>query len=591
MKGRLFFFLLLTRFAMTAHSNPTIHYQIRFPEAQAHYAQVEIRLEGLKENWVDFSMPSWTPGSYLLREFAKSVERVEANSEGKAIAVSRTNKNTWRVNSNGLKTLRFAYHVYAFEWSVRTSFIDSDMAFMHNTSLFMQVQPFSGLPGTLSVELPEAWKQLHTSLEPVKEALPPGKHRFAFANYDELADEPLLAGNHDTIQFEVSGVPHLVTIAGAGNHTEVNFRADLRKICETTTAIIGELPCKRYTFFVLNTESGGGGLEHANSSTVMMPRWQWNNPARYKQFLGLCGHEYFHLWNIKRIRPEALGPFDYNKENHTRMLWVAEGITSYYDELILRRAGFYTREEYLGKMSGYLNDLENRPGRHYLSLAESSWDAWIREYRPNENSRNTGISYYLKGQVVAFLLDAQIVAASNGKRNLDDVMKALWADYKKRPERGFSDEAFVVMVNVVAGKDLRAFMDQFVNGVETPDYAALLKPAGIQAVNSGKEENTLGLQVQQENGRWMVKYVERGLGAWNAGVSVNDELVAVNGMRVQTGLDDIYRVMKPGNAANLLVARAGLVRNIEQVGFQSVKRNLWKLEAKGAEELLSSLLD
>ncbi|MFY7849634.1 MAG: hypothetical protein ACOVSS_11240, partial [Bacteroidia bacterium] len=213
------------------------------------------------------------------------------------------------------------------------------------------------------------------------------------------------------------------------------------------------------------------------------------------------------------------------------------------------------------------------------------------EYRPNENSKNTGISYYLKGQVVAFLLDAQIVAASNGKRSLDDVMKALWADYKKRPERGFSDEEFIAMVNAVAGKDLHAFLDQFVNGVETPDYAALLKIAGIQAVNSGKEENTLGLQVQQENGRWIVKYVERGLGAWNAGVSANDELIAINGMRVQTGLEDIYKVLKPGFTTNLMVSRAGLIRNIDDVVFQTVKRNLWKLEAKGSEEMLSSLLD
>jgi predicted metalloprotease with PDZ domain len=586
---RLLIFLIPVS-AMTA-KDPTIHYSIAFPEAHAHYAKVEIKLQGLQAPYVDFSMPSWTPGSYLLREFAKSVERVEASADGKQIPYKRIDKNTWRIASKNASEIRFMYHVYAFEWSVRTSFIDADMAFMHNTSLFMQVKPFSALPGTLTVELPEAWKQLHTSLEPVDGKLPAGTHRFRFSSYDELADEPLLAGNQDTLQFEVAGVPHLVAIAGKGNHAEVSFRDDLKKICETTTAIIGELPCKRYTFFVLNTEAGGGGLEHANSSTVMMPRWQWNNAARYKQFLGLCGHEYFHLWNVKRIRPEALGPFDYSKENHTRMLWVAEGITSYYDELILRRAGFYTREAYLEKIAGYINDLENRPGRHYLSLAESSWDAWIREYRPNENSKNTGISYYLKGQVVAFLLDVQIVAASNGRRSLDDVMKVLWADYKKRPERGFSDEEFVAMVNEVAGKDLRAFLDQFVNGVETPDYAALLKIAGIQAVNSGKEENTLGMQVQQENGRWVVKYVERGLGAWNAGVSANDELIAINGMRIQTGLEEIYRVMKPDNSANLLVSRAGLIRNIDQVACRTVKRNLWKLEAKGTDELLSSLLD
>lgn len=574
-----------------AAQNPALHYRISFPEAHAHYARVEIGLDGIKEPFVDFTMPSWTPGSYLLREFAKSVERVEASAEGKSIPYARTDKNTWRIATKGINSLRFVYHVYAFEWSVRTSFIDTDMAFMHNTSLLMQVKPFSQLPGMLNVELPEKWKQLHTSLDRSVTNSGPGEYQFLFNNYDELADEPLLAGNHDTLKFTVNGVPHLVAIAGKGNHAEASFRDDLKKICETSLSIIGDLPCKRYTFFVLNTEAGGGGLEHANSSTVMMPRWQWNNPVRYKQFLGLCGHEYFHLWNVKRIRPEALGPFDYSRENHTRMLWVAEGITSYYDELILRRAGFYTREAYLEKMAGYINDLENRPGRHYLSLAESSWDAWIREYRPNENSKNTGISYYLKGQVVAFLLDAQIVSLTAGKRNLDDVMKALWKQYEKRPERGFSDEEFISTVSEVAGKDMRAFLDSFIQGVEIPDYAMLLKKAGITASNAGKSENTLGLQVQQEAGKWIVKYVERNLGAWNAGVSANDELIAVNGMRVQTGLEDIYRVLKPDSKVELLVARAGLLRSIEGVSFQSVARNQWKLEAKGSEQILSRLLD
>jgi len=576
---------------MTAHSNPTIRYSIRFPEAQAHYAQVEIQLGGLKETYIDFTMPSWTPGSYLLREFAKSVERVEASSQGKPVFTERVGKNTWRVNSKGLSSLRFAYHVYAFEWSVRTSFIDADMAFMHNTSLFMQVKPLASQPGILTVELPESWKQLHTSLEPdTVNTSAVGTYNFRFSNYDELADEPLLAGNQDTFQFVVAGVPHVVAIAGIGNHGNSAFRQDLQKICETTTAIIGEMPCKRYTFFVLNTEAGGGGLEHANSSTVMMPRWQWNNPTRYQQFLGLCGHEYFHLWNVKRIRPEALGPFDYSKENHTRMLWVAEGITSYYDELILRRAGFYTREAYLEKLSAALNDLENRPGRHYLSLAESSWDAWIREYRPNENSKNTGISYYLKGQVIAFLLDAQIISATKGSRNLDDVMRLLWAQYKKRPGRGFSDEEFTAAVNEVTGKDMKSLLQTWVYSKDTPDYANLLEPVGIKATNTGKTENTLGLQAGQENGRWMVRYVERGLGAWNAGVSANDELIAINGMRLQTGLEDIYRVLSPDSSVSLLVSRAGLIRSIEGVAFSPVKRNAWKLELSADAAWLDKLL-
>jgi predicted metalloprotease with PDZ domain len=541
-----------------------------------------------KSDYINLRMPSWTPGSYLLREFAKSVERVEAKGNGRELQYQRTDKNTWRFSTKGMSEFNAVYHVYAFEWSVRTSFIDQDMAFLHNTSMFMLVEPFAHLSGIVEVELPEAWQRINTSLEQMGKQ---GRlHEFRFSNYDELSDEPILAGNQDTFSFRLNGVAHTVAISGKGNHDMVVFKKDLQKVCKETEKIFGEHPCKHYTFFVLNTESGGGGLEHANSCTVMMPRWQWNNESRYKQFLGLCAHEYFHLWNVKRIRPEALGPFDYSRENHTNMLWVAEGITSYYDELIMRRAGYYTREEYLSKTAATINDLESRPGRNILTLNESSWDAWIREYRPNENSRNTAISYYLKGQVVAFMLDASIVANTNGARNLDDVMRALWKQWKNRPAKGFTDDEFTdYSIQRVATADMKPFMQQYVFGLSQPDYAGILLRAGVTAENKGKKENTLGCTAASENGRLVVKYVERGLGAWNAGLSVNDEIIAVNGIRTISGLDDVYRLMQPGDTAELLISRSGLVRNL-RVPFIAREKPDWKLQASGEKKSLAARL-
>jgi predicted metalloprotease with PDZ domain len=384
-----------------------------------------------------------------------------------------------------------------------------------------------------------------------------------------------------------------VAVVGPGNQDMQSFVRDLSAICDTTTGIFGQHPCKNYLFIVLNTEAGGGGLEHANSCTVMMPRWQWNNPSRYKQFLGLCGHEYLHLWNVKRIRPEALGPFDYSKENHTDMLWVAEGITSYYDELILRRAGFYTREAYLEKLAAAINDLEQRPGRNYLSLAESSHDAWIREYRPNENSKNTGISYYGKGQVIALLLDASIVSRSAGARNLDDVMKSLWQQYLKRPERGFSNAEFYATLDAVGGVGLGEEIRRLVESTETPDYAAILAKAGISAKNPGKLETTLGITTSFENGRLIVKYVERDLPGWKGGLNVNDELVAVEGRRTGTSLDEVNRLLRSGVSAEVLVNRSGLMRTMAIVPVE-VKRAAWTLEAQAdqpVQHLLRVLLD
>lgn len=571
-------------------STPHINYRVSFPEPHTHYAEVSMHITGFKEQVLDIRMPSWTPGSYLLREFAKSVEQVDAVADGQKVDFTRTDKNTWQFPVKGLKSITVSYKVYAFEWSVRTSFIDADMAFLHQTSVFMLAEQLKDAPGTLEVQLPNSWKQVHVALPRTKNT---EAHVFSFENYDALADAPLIAGNYQTADFQVHGVPHTVAVVGPGNQDMPVFIRDLQAICDTTTGIFGQHPCKNYLFIVLNTEAGGGGLEHANSCTVMMPRWQWNNPTRYKQFLGLCGHEYLHLWNVKRIRPEALGPFDYSKENHTDMLWVAEGITSYYDELILRRAGFYSREAYLDKMASAINDLEQRPGRFYQTLAASSHDAWIREYRPNENSRNTTISYYGKGQVLAFLLDAMITSRTAGTRNLDDVMKGLWNLYLRRPERGFSNAEFYAMLDAVGGAGLGAEIRRLVETIETPNYAAILAKAGIAATNPGKQETTLGINTAFENGRMLVKYVERDLAAWKGGLNVNDELIAVDGRRTGNSLDEVNRLLKVNQQVEVLISRSGMIRTLT-LNPETVNRAAWKLEAQSApavQNILNILLD
>ncbi|MBU6325553.1 MAG: PDZ domain-containing protein [Bacteroidetes bacterium] len=587
MRRTLLSLLFTSLSTMEIFAAPELRYRVSFPEPHTHYAEVTLEISGFKEQVLDVRMPSWTPGSYLLREFAKSVEQVYAESEGKKVSYRRTDKNTWQFPVKGLKSLTVRYKVYAFEWSVRTSFIDADMAFLHQTSVFMMVEQLKHIPGTLEVLLPSAWKQMNVALPQTASGV------FSFAHYDDLADAPLIAGNYETADFKVQGVLHTVAVVGQGNQDMDVFVRDLKAICDTTTGIFGQHPCKNYLFIVLNTEAGGGGLEHANSCTVMMPRWQWNNPTRYKQFLGLCGHEFLHLWNVKRIRPEALGPFDYSRENHTDMLWVAEGITSYYDELILRRAGYYTREAYLEKVAAAINDLEQRPGRLYQTLAESSHDAWIREYRPNENSKNTTISYYGKGQVLAFLLDASIVSRTSGARNLDDVMKALWQQFLKRPERGFSNDEFYATLDAIGGAGLGAEFRRLVESTETPDYAGILAKAGITAQNPGKPEITLGISTAIENGRLMVKYVERDLPAWKGGLSVNDELVAVDGRRIGSNLEEVNRLLISGTPVQVLVSRAGLMRTLT-ITPEEVKRAAWTLETqsdRAMQRMLQMLLD
>lgn len=535
---------------------PIINYYISIPEPHTHYARVEFTIEQPSMSEVFVKMPVWTPGSYLVREFEKSVESMQGMADQKKVMPVKTDKNTWKFSIGKAKKLKVSYLVYAYEFSVRTSFIDADQALLNPTSICVFAKGLEHLPGTLSVDLPAAYNKISTALEQADDST------FRFSHYDELADSPIQLGNHEELKFDVNGIPHVVAMVGRNNANNARFIKDLKHICEVMTRIVGEHPCKKYLFIVQNTESGGGGLEHLNSTVVVMNRFAWNDEARYRSFLGLCAHEYFHLWNVKRIRPIELGPFNYNHENHTELLWVAEGITSYYDELAMLRAGLVSEKEFLTTLENYINDLENRPGSRVQTLAESSWDAWIKEYRPNENSKNTTISYYAKGLVVAALLDAEISAASGGKKNLDDLMKLLWQQYYKTLNRGFSVAEFEKAASETAGKDLSAFFNKHVRSLDTPDYESSFGAAGLMVKITREKKSWLGVTTAQENGKTIIKYVERGTPAYEYGLNVNDELIAINGVRVHNDADEILKKLGYPREVTVMLSRGGLIRNV-----------------------------
>ncbi|MCC7298018.1 MAG: M61 family metallopeptidase [Bacteroidia bacterium] len=563
------FIILLVSFAVDmaqAKSNTTtLSYKIEIDAPQTHYAKVRISIGNCSSNSLNFKMPVWTPGSYLIREFEKSVEAVKAYEGNNETNFEHNDKNTWTVNNTKGKNITLEYKIYAFEPSVRTSFIDAEHAFLHNTSVFMCVQECMELNGTLELSFPNSWKNLSSSMDAA------GNNTFAFKNYDELADSPIEIGNHELLNFEVMGVPHQVAMVGLNNCDLQKFTKDLQKICETMANIIGVHPSKKYLFIVHNVEAGGGGLEHANSCTVMMGRWNWINAEKYQGFIGLCAHEYFHLWNVKRLRPKALGPFNYDAENYTDLLWVAEGITSYYDELALLRAGWIDRKEYLHLLETSVNALENRPGVLVQTLAQSSHDAWIKEYRPNENSKNTTISYYAKGMVVAALLDAEICASTKGNKNLDDLMKLLYFRYYVKENRGFTASEFEAAASEVCGKDLKSFFSTLVYSTETPNYKRIFENAGLEVKDSIKKEYDLGITTALENGKTIVKYVNSKGAAWIGGINVNDELISLNGARVNNDVAQVLKnIGKPG-LITAFICRAGIV---SEITFQAMPLNV-----------------
>lgn len=540
-----------------AQAETKLQYNINITQPQTHYAQVTLTIENYSGTALHFKMPVWTPGSYLVREFEKSIESLKVLADGKPIDVFHPNKNTWTIENLKAKKIELSYSIYAFEFSVRTSFIDASHAFLHNTSIFMYADELQNSPGRVVLHYPAQWKNISTSLNKLDEPA-----TFSFENYDELADSPIEIGNHEQVSFEVMGVTHTLAMVGPGNYNLQKFTTDLQKMCSTMGEIVGEHPCKNYVFFVQNVENGGGGLEHKNSCCVMMSRWNYSDPSKYRDFLGLCAHEYFHLWNVKRIRPIELGPFNYSEENYTRQLWVAEGITSYYDELALLRAGLVSQREFVQTLETYINNLENRPGSKVQTLAESSFDAWIKEYRPNENSKNTSISYYSKGLVVAALLDAEICATTGGAMHLDDLMKLLYKRFYKEKKRGFDEKEFIAAASEIAKKDMGPFFSKYLYSLETPDYATILGGCGLQVKKQEENKKELGISTALENGRTVIKSVTRNSAAWIGGLNVNDELIAINGVRVNNDADAVVRNLSSPGIITAVVNRSGLVSEI-----------------------------
>ena len=581
-------------------------------------------------------MPIWTPGSYLAREFAKNVESANAIgltadeskmvfaekpiNFGKTVEFTKTSKNTWRVIvPKGIQSIEFSYLVYCFELSVRTSFIDDDQALLNMASVLMTVKGSEHLGGDLSIDHPLRWFNYATALDadaeevmlitkPTEAELKSALTRinFTYPNFDDLVDAPLQLGNFPVFKFDVNGVPHEVAMVGRNNADLEKLRGDMQLMCRTMAKVVNDHPCKRYTFIVQNVENGGGGLEHKNSTVLMMSRWAYTDAARYKGFLGLVAHEYFHLWNVKRIRPIELGPFKYGEENYTSMLWLAEGITSYYDEIALMRAGIVTRKEFLGTMAGYVNAHENRMGARVATISEMSHDAWIKEYRPNENSKNSTYSYYSKGVIVGFLFDAWIAASTNGSKHLDDVMQYLWRTHYKNKAlgeegAGITEKDFLNAVKTVilsgkgnpdAGKGSEFTFDQFakqlLHSTEIPDYSGLMKAAGIDIKITESQSKKFGLTCELSNGRTVVKgiHAHPTAAGFQLGVNVNDELIALNGVRIENNIDDLFLKLGEPKELTLVVNRAGLLREIKGTfsTFPEVKYEfLLPATAKGDE--------
>lgn len=540
-----------------------VSYQLGFLAPQTHLIQVEMTLSGTRGDEI-IGMPVWTPGSYLVREFERHVQDVSATGHNnQPLPMRKIDKNHWKIDG-GLrdKTINVRYQVYAFEHTVRTSFVNAEHALINGASVFMYWQNHENVKHQVRINLPESWSTISTSLEPFSQT---GNTLFLAENYDELVDSPFEIGNHHEIRFEVDGKPHLIAIYGTSNYTDSTLIADFTKIVLTEKAIWGELPYKHYAF-IFNLGAGGGGLEHKQSSVMFARRWAFSDKAAYHSFLSLVAHEFFHTWNVKRLRPDGLGPFNYDQEAYTPNLWVAEGWSSYYDNLVLLRAGFYQPEDYFRSVTNEINRLEDETGRSHQSLAEASWDTWIKFYRPDENSDNSTISYYNKGALVGMLLNLRILNATAGEKGLDDVMRYLYQQHYLKKDAPFSADDIQTAAEKISGTNLDAFFKDYINGTTDLPYAEYLSFSGIEVdTTEAGTDPFMGISIRESDGRFMIRKVVENSAAWTFGLNVDDELIALDGFRVSQFPPQYLKERHPGDRIVVTVSREGVLMEIPMV--------------------------
>ena len=532
-----------------------ISYTVSMLRAKAHYLDVtmELKVPDVKGE-LRLAMPVWTPGHYLVSDFARNVDRVRAfdSATGDELRVQKLEKSLWRVETSGAERVRIEYPVYAFTYTVDDSYIDDQHARINGAGVFLYAEGMKDVPARLKLEPFPGWETVSTGLARVSE------WEFEAPGYDVLVDSPLEVGNQETERFQTSAAEYEVSMFGEALVDKKKFVGDIRKIVEATETVFGQVPYRRYVFLINFTDAARGGLEHLNSTMCLLQRFRMVPAEEYHLAMGLFSHEFFHAWNVKRMRPAGLGPFDYSKEVYTKSLWIAEGVTSYYDDLLLRRAGIYSVEEYLDAFADNVNVMK-LPGSRHQSAEESSFETWTKYYKPNENSPNVTSSYYNQGAVIGWMLDMALREA--GGRTLDEVMKKVYAETFLKEKRGYTGEEFESACMALGGTAVKRVFDSRVRGREDVDFDRYLAYAGLRLEAKAKPSEAkgfLGVKLGSDGGRTMVKGCLAGSPAETMGLSVNDEVIGLDGLRVsQERLSFFVGVAEPGEEVKLTVARNG----------------------------------
>ena len=538
---------------------PNLTYYVKMTQANCHLFEITLHIENWSEPTLNLKMPVWTPGSYLIREYSRHIQDFKALSKDKQqkLLSQKVNKNHWRVETKEVEDILINYRVFAHELTVRTNHLDNSHGYFNGAALFYYIPGLEICPITIEIVLPNSGWKISTALPAVEESV----NQFYAQDFDTLVDSPFEIGTQAIYSFEVLGKPHKYAIWGTGNINPNKLIEDTKKIIETEAKLFGGLPYDNYLFILHLTHNSFGGLEHKNSCSLIYSRFNFRDTDKYNRFLQLVAHEFFHLWNVKRIRPKALEKFDYDNENYTPSLWFSEGTTSYYDMVIPLRAGIYDLQKFLKILSKEITRFLNTPGRKVQPLSESSFDAWIKLYRRDNNSDNSQISYYLKGELVSLLLDLLIRAKYQNKRSLDNVMVQMWEQFGKT-ETGFTSHQLQRVIESVADMDLQSFFNLYIDSIEELPFNKYLEPFGLKVKPVLEEIPYLGIRVQSENNKEIIKFVEKGSPASLEGIDPEDELLAINGIRVTAEqLNERLKEYQTGEIISLTLFHQDELRN------------------------------
>lgn len=513
----------------TAHAD--VNYQIKITNAAQHLAEVSIDFPAAKGNTLDVQMPIWRTGRYEVLNLAKNVRQFKAtNSKGQALTFAKTDKGTWQIKTKAGEAIKVSYEIFANALGERTQHIDDTHAYLDASGVLMYAAPFRSQAITVKLETPANWVS--------RSGMDKGNcdHCFVAPNYDVLIDSPIETGEHEFHQFDVDGRSIELAIWGRGNYNGKKMAEDLKKIVVETKKTLGEFPFKkRYLFIVHATDGASGATEHLNSTVIQKPRWTYFPRKEYLGFLKTAAHEFVHTWNVKAYRPKEMVPYEYQRENYSRLLWIAEGNTSYLESLVTLRAGIQTRDEYLEDLSKALLAYEHQPGRFQQSAAESSFDSWIDA--GGERARNASVNIYSKGLLLGNAIDIEVRRQTNGAKGLEHVHQYLYAHHTV-DKGGYGEADVRTALKSVTGNDWSDWWAKYVDGIGEIPFPELLKNVGLKyTIEAGKddeqkEEWFTGLRTREAGDFPLVTEVERDSPAWTAGIVAGDTLIAANGLRL-----------------------------------------------------------